>query len=72
MTQFEKLQLAVRNCTTHISNGSARRSLLAASLATYAQGLFPMGSFGYAVASSFSELCVNPPIEEQRLDHSTD
>jgi hypothetical protein len=72
MTPLDKVQLAVRNCITYISSGSPRRRFLAASVAAGALRFFPMGSLGYAVASCFSELCVNSGTEEEssQLDRS--
>ena len=65
MTQLDKVQLAVRNRITDIGSGSSRRSLLAASVAAGALSFFPMGSFGYAVASGFNELLMNSRTEEE-------
>ena len=65
MTQLDKVQLAVRNCITDVSSGSSRLSFLAASVAAGALSFFPMGSFGYAVASSVNELFVNSRTEEE-------
>jgi hypothetical protein len=66
MTQLDKVQLAVRNCIAGIGRGSPGRSFLVASVATGALSFFPMGSFGYAVASTFSEIFVNSRTEEDR------
>jgi len=64
MTQLDKVQLAVRNRITDISSGSSRRSFIASSMAAGALSFFPMGSFGYTVASTFHELSATPRTEE--------
>jgi pimeloyl-ACP methyl ester carboxylesterase len=65
MTQLDKVQLAIRNGISSIGSGPSRRSFIAASMTAGALSFFPRDSFGFAVASAFSELSVHSREEEQ-------
>jgi pimeloyl-ACP methyl ester carboxylesterase len=65
MTQLDKVQLAIRNGISSIGSGPSRRSFIAASMTAGTLSFFPRDSFGFAVASAFSELSVHSREEEQ-------